>query len=174
MSSQPAGEELPYIGSKISLISSSDIRYEGILDSIDPVASTVSLRYVQSFGTESRPVALHIPPSAEIFNCIVFRGKHIKDLTVCSEPEPPAPPVAAYPHDPAILSMEMAGPLGAPQRPGGSSLLRPGLGSPPSHVGRAPSGGPPPVYGGLGGAPNEMAEACCPPAAALQGRGVCG
>ncbi|OEH76309.1 hypothetical protein cyc_00814 [Cyclospora cayetanensis] len=29
MSGQPAGEELPYIGSKISLISSSDIRYEG-------------------------------------------------------------------------------------------------------------------------------------------------
>ncbi|CDJ30715.1 uncharacterized protein EMH_0060740 [Eimeria mitis] len=181
MGSQAAGEELPYIGSKISLITTSDIRYEGVLDSINPIASTVSLRFVQSFGTEGRPVPIHVPPSPEIYNSVVFYGKHIKDLTVCSEPEVPAAPVPAYPQDPAIISMEMGGPSGPPQRSGGaSSLLRPGVGSPVSHVpgrpsGGPPSGGPPPsVFGGLGGAPNEMGESCCPPAAPFSGRGGAG
>ncbi|CDI85226.1 hypothetical protein, conserved [Eimeria praecox] len=179
MGSQAAGEELPYIGSKISLITTSDIRYEGVLDSIDPIASTVSLRYVQSFGTEGRPVPIPVPPSPEIYNSVVFYGKHIKDLTVCSEPEAPAPPVGAYPQDPAIMSMEMGGPSGPPQRPGGtSSLLRPGVGSPASHVAGGPSGGPsgapPPVFAGLGGAPNDMPESCCPPGASFPGRGSTG
>ncbi|KAL8433118.1 hypothetical protein ACSSS7_004141 [Eimeria intestinalis] len=163
MSGQSAGEELPYIGSKISLISSSDIRYEGILDAIDPLASTVSLRFVQSFGTEGRPAASPVPPSNEIYNCIVFQGKHIKDLTVCSEPEPPPPAMAPYPPDPAIVSVDMSGPAGAPGGPGAAPLMAPGVGPPP-HAGG--SGGMPPVFGGLGAPPDtEVAEACCAPVA---------
>lgn len=175
MGSQGAGEELPYTGSRISLITTSDIRYEGILDSINTVASTVSLRFVQSFGTEDRPVPIPVPPSPEIYNSVVFYGKHIKDLTVCSEPEVPAAPAPPYPQDPAIISMDMGGPSGAPQRPGApSSLLRPGVGSPASHVTGGPSGDPSSMFGALGGAPNapnEMADSCCAPGASFPGRG---
>ena len=73
----------PYIGSRISLISKSDIRYEGILYTIDPTQHTVSLSNVKSFGTEGRrSEGQEIPGSNEIYEYIIFRGSDIKDLTV--------------------------------------------------------------------------------------------
>jgi hypothetical protein len=41
---QGGGGPIPFVGSKISLISKSDIRYEGTLFGIDTRNSTVSLR----------------------------------------------------------------------------------------------------------------------------------
>ena len=74
---------LPYIGSQISLISKSDIRYEGTLSSIDTSQHTVSLSNVRSFGTEGRRGdGKEIPASTEIYEIIIFRGADIKDLTV--------------------------------------------------------------------------------------------
>ena len=74
---------LPYIGSQISLISKSDIRYEGTLSSIDTTQHTVSLSNVRSFGTEGRRGdGRDIPSSTEIYEIIIFRGADIKDLTV--------------------------------------------------------------------------------------------
>ena len=54
-------------GSRIRLISKSEIRYEGTLSQIDPVGNTVSLKNVRMHGTEGRPAEHQIPPSGLIF-----------------------------------------------------------------------------------------------------------
>lgn len=110
----------PFIGSKISLISNAEIRYEGILYQVDTKESTVTLAKgviiavhslflllvcgvsvaVRSFGTEDRPSAKLIPPRSEVYEFIIFRGSDIKDLNVSEMPEEPSSP----PQDPAILS----------------------------------------------------------------------
>jgi len=78
----------PYIGSKISLVSKAEIRYEGFLYTIDQNDSTVTLAKVISLGTEDRvPGAGAVPAREEVFEYIVFRGSDIKDLHVCEGPK---------------------------------------------------------------------------------------
>lgn len=99
MAQQSAG--MPYIGSLISLISKTGVRYEGTLYTIDMVESTIALqdgmyasratsaqsRYcelqslrrswlaVRSFGTEGRKQdGPQIPASERPFEFIIFRG----------------------------------------------------------------------------------------------------
>ena len=128
----PAPAGVPYLGSTISLISKSDIRYEGILSDINPTEATVSLTggpfscsmplclhlqcacvpalltcaaacapTVRSFGTEGRRTnGPQIPPSADVYDFIIFRGTDIKDLKVSAQPAPAQP---AF-QDPAIVS----------------------------------------------------------------------
>jgi len=93
---------IPYAGSKISLISKSDIRYVGTLHSINQQDSTVSLEQVRSYGTEGRKKnkSEEISGTDQIYEYIVFRGSDIKDLQVCEAPQ--RPPVQV-PKDPAIL-----------------------------------------------------------------------
>mmetsp|Transcript_4806 Transcript_4806/g.10598 ORF Transcript_4806/g.10598 Transcript_4806/m.10598 type:complete len:458 (-) Transcript_4806:183-1556(-) len=98
---------IPYIGSKISLISNSEMRYEGILYTINTQESTIALQSVHCFGTEGRKVP-EIPPSSEVYDFIIFRGQDINDLTVL---EGCNPAMSAQMIDPAILSVN--------QRPSG-------------------------------------------------------
>lgn len=90
----------PYIGSKISLISKAEIRYEGILYGIDAKESTVTLAKVTSFGTEERNAPKRIPAGSEVYEYIIFRGSDIKDLHVM--PAPVKQEVVV--DDPAIVS----------------------------------------------------------------------
>ncbi|KAM9814225.1 protein LSM14 homolog B-B-like [Neosynchiropus ocellatus] len=95
----------PYLGSKISLISKAQIRYEGILSSVDTERSTVSLAKVKSFGTEDRHAERPVPPKDEIYEFIIFRGSDIKDITVSEPPKQHH----GIPRDPAIVQSSLAG-----------------------------------------------------------------
>ncbi|XP_044079834.1 protein LSM14 homolog B-like [Siniperca chuatsi] len=99
-----AGGGTPYIGSKISLISKAQIRYEGILSSVDTDRSTVALAKVKSYGTEDRHTDRPVPPKDEIYEYIIFRGSDIKDITVSEPPKPHH----GLPRDPAIVQSSSA------------------------------------------------------------------
>merc|ERR1712226_312551 len=94
---------VPYLGSKISLISKSETRYEGILYTIDTKDSTVALSKVRSFGTEDRPTDRPVAPRDEVYEYIIFRGTDIKDIRVCQPPKPQPTLEGGLPNDPAIV-----------------------------------------------------------------------
>merc|ERR1711950_134805 len=94
---------VPYLGSKISLISKSEIRYEGILYTIETKDSTVALSKVRSFGTEDRPTDRPVAPRDEVYEYIIFRGTDIKDIRVCQPPKPQPTLEGGLPNDPAIV-----------------------------------------------------------------------
>ena len=96
---RPSG--IPYLGNEISLISKARILYEGVLYTVDTDTSTVALAQVRSFGTEDRPTDRPVPPREELYECIIFRGSDIKDITVCEPPKAQH----ALPQDPAIVQV---------------------------------------------------------------------
>ncbi|KAI9877751.1 MAG: hypothetical protein M1830_002916 [Pleopsidium flavum] len=110
-----------FIGSRISLISKSDIRYVGTLHEISSENSTVALEQVVSHGTEGRRsnTGEEIAASDSVYEYIVFRGSDVKDLRIEEPPKenkPPKPP--QVPDDPAILgSGSRPAPSQAPQAP---------------------------------------------------------
>ena len=83
-----------YIGKKLCLISASDIRYEGIvysLDKPDGKLGTMELTQVRSFGKEGRrEVGPQIPASSEVFRSIIFNGKDIKQVEMMEPDAAPA------------------------------------------------------------------------------------
>ncbi|KAI8055017.1 Scd6-like Sm domain-containing protein [Syncephalis plumigaleata] len=102
-----------FVGSRISLISKSDVRYVGILHSISTEEATVSLEQVRCFGTEGRKnnPAEELPASNNVYEFVVFRAADIKDLTVLEPPQSSQPSQpASMPHDPAIVNSPVARP----------------------------------------------------------------
>ncbi|KAI1732050.1 scd6-like sm domain-containing protein [Ditylenchus destructor] len=99
--------QTPFIGSKISLISKMDIRYEGVLYNVDPIESTIALVKVRSFGTEERPAQCKVSAHDTVYDCITFRAADIKDLVICEVPNQPPmpPPLQVIEEDPAIISV---------------------------------------------------------------------
>ncbi|XP_045123728.1 protein LSM14 homolog A-like isoform X3 [Portunus trituberculatus] len=107
---------IPFLGSKISLISKSEIRYEGILYTIDAQESIIALAKVRSFGTEDRPTEMPVPARDEVYEYIIFRGTDIKKIEVCDTPKQPTLPGGLH-NDPAIVqaapfSRQSLGPIG--------------------------------------------------------------
>lgn len=140
---------IPYLGSKISLISKSEIRYEGILYTIDTKESTVALAKVRSYGTEDRPTDRPVAPRDETYEYIIFRGADIKDIRVCQPPKPRPTLEGGLPNDPAIVQHSRGGPEDGVHPPGA-----PGGGPGESGVvgGSAPKGS---GYGAIGSAPGS-------------------
>jgi len=95
-----------FIGSKISLITKAEIRYEGILYALDLQDATISLAKVKSFGTEDRPTERPNPPNDDVFEFIIFRGADIKTLDVVEPPKSVTALTSGVPpNDPAIVEV---------------------------------------------------------------------
>lgn len=80
-------QKTPYIGSTISLVSKLNIRYEGILFTVNSAESTIALAQVRSFGTENRPTSRPVPVRNDVYEYIIFQASDIKDLVVCDTPK---------------------------------------------------------------------------------------
>ncbi|PSN50788.1 Protein LSM14 B-B [Blattella germanica] len=109
--------EMPELGSKISLISKADIRYEGQLFTVDPQESTIALANVRSFGTEDRDAKFPIEPQPQIYDYILFRGSDIKDIKIMNN--------VRHLNDPAIVQYPTYGAMGA--MTGLPSAVAPGM-----------------------------------------------
>lgn len=139
---------MPEIGSCISLISKADIRYEGLLFTVDPDRCTIALARVKSYGTEDRETQFPIAPQNQCYDYILFRGSDIKDIRVINN--------NPVPNDPAIMQMHLPPQQALPPMQGGK-LGQPGFQPQPGFMmppmgpgGPGPMVGPPPGHQTMG------------------------
>jgi len=98
------------IGSLLSIISKRNIRYEGILHSIDCQNASIALRDVKSFGTENR-VTLEseiVFPDEKVHSYVEFNGPDIADLQILKRPQQKV--VSLLSVDPAVLTVQSTPP----------------------------------------------------------------
>ncbi|CAL8129541.1 unnamed protein product [Orchesella dallaii] len=100
-----------FLGSRISLVSKSEIRYEGILYALDLTDATISLAKVRSFGTEDRPTERPIPARDDVYEYIIFRGADIKVIDIVEPPKQASNQGGSgiIPADPAIVDYSHSG-----------------------------------------------------------------
>ncbi|WFD00444.1 hypothetical protein MYAM1_003193 [Malassezia yamatoensis] len=82
-----------FLGALISLTSRSNVRYQGVLSSIDAAQATLALEKVRSWGTEGRCANAGQPQdevdgSDKVYDYIVFRAADVVDLRI-DDPTPP-------------------------------------------------------------------------------------
>jgi len=92
---------MSFIGSRISLISSSKVRYEGTLYTVDPEGSTIALQDVKCMGTEKRRVDKPVKSSNTLFEFMIFNGENVKNLELIEDDQNDL-------DDPAILEAKVA------------------------------------------------------------------
>ncbi|KAM3078064.1 hypothetical protein ACMFMG_002634 [Clarireedia jacksonii] len=157
-----------FIGSRISLVSRSDIRYVGTLHEINSENSTVALENVKSYGTEGRKENAdeEIPPSDSTYEYIVFRGSDVKDLRIEEAPAPKENKPPQVPNDPAILGSGSR-PNPAPQAPQAPQAANQNQQGPPAPGQGPQQQGPPPGVSPFGQYPPPF----YPPPPAGWGRG---
>lgn len=148
-----------FLGSRISLISKSDIRYVGTLHEINSDESTVSLENVRPFGTEGRRgrIEEEISPSDQVYEYIVFRGSDVKDLRIEEHPGIKETKAPAMADDPAIVGARTRGAPPPPQTRNQNGPQGPAGFQPPYPPQNNFYGGPPPPGPwGRGGGPGPM------------------
>jgi len=89
------------LGSRISLITIQDLRYDGVLFSINAAESSIVLKDVRTLGTEDRVTdpSKKVAATANVISFVSFPGAEIKDLYVhepkSDEAQPPPAPAPA-------------------------------------------------------------------------------
>ena len=98
------------------MISKKNIRYEGVLHSINESDATVALQDVKSYGTEGRELldttgqTNFVPPNDTVHTYLLFRGQDIKDLHVHEKQAPPAVAADTAPVTPVKEEVAAAAP----------------------------------------------------------------
>ena len=72
-------------GSRIQLITSGNVRYEGVLAWINEEKNEIALDSVKIFGTEKRESAKPIPASSQTYERVVFNGKDLQKVDLLDE-----------------------------------------------------------------------------------------